>query len=345
MHVIRNSERNNQVAAEYETKALLHLIAIDKAKDEISIFFIDCFNDLTGSNQGCVELWDVQSKGVQTLRPRTIGVSLITLFQNYSSGLKITESILFIPKLKEGYLDSEDLRRFDIQNICTTKRPKVKEGLVSEYLRREGLESLDQATEAEIESFLKVVKFVVADTSDWLYVKEISEFRDKDIYCEALYATIFKEIRDKQTALKNINIEGVSFQAPSDLLHYRKHFDKQEITTLIISRLIGMELFKGNIVPNSYIDDVKDLSSDDRADLIQHNNECIARTLFNKNDRVSFWHLLEEIVLVLRKHGGLNPRQVYLQLPRRVLNDAKNLDEDSVIFFIAQILDGLEYEN
>ncbi|MGZ0657020.1 hypothetical protein ACWPKS_15560 [Coraliomargarita sp. W4R72] len=345
MHVIRNSERNNQVASEYETKALLHLLAIDKAKDEISILFIDCFNDLTGTDQACGDLWDVQSKGVQSLRPKTIGESLITLFQNYCSGFTITESILFIPKLKNGHLQDEDLQQFGIKNILSEKRSKVREGLVEEYLRREGKKTLESKTESEIDSFLEQVKIVVANPSDWSYVKDISEFQDKGIYSEALYSAIFREIRDKQTAKKNINIEGVSYKTPSDILEYNKHFEKQEITTLMISRLVGMELFKDTSIPNSYFDELTGLAKDDRADLIQNNNECIARTLFNKNNKIGFWCLLEAIVLTLRKQDGLSPRQIYQRIPDSILYNVRTLDESSVIFFIALIMDGINDEN
>jgi hypothetical protein len=345
MHIIRNSERNNQVASEYETKALLHLLAIDKAKDEISILFIDCFNDLTGTNQACVDLRDVQSKGVLSLRPKTIGKSLITLFQNYYSDLTITESILFIPKLKNGYLQDEDLQEFGIENIHPGKRSKVKEGLIEEYLRREHKKTLDSKTESKINSFLEKVKVVVANPSNWAYVKNISEFQDKSIYSEALYSAIFREIRDKQTAKKNINIEGFRYNTPADILEHKKHFEKQEITTLMISRFVGMELFKNTSIPNSYFDELAGLTKDDRADLIQNNNECIARTLFNKNNKIGFWRLLEAIILTLRKQDGLSPRQIYQRLPDSILYDVRTLDESSVIFFIALIMDGINDEN
>lgn len=345
MYKIKNSEQNNQTASDYETKALLHLLAVDKVNDEISILFVDCFNDLTGADESCDTLWDIQSKGVKSLRPLTVGEALVTLFLNYSSDLKISKSWLFIPKLRSGYLNDETFAQFDISNFKKDQQGKVKNGLVREYLRREGLEQITSAINKEIDQFLLDVLFVVAMPEKERYVREIVEFKDKDIYSSDLYKEVFKEIRDKQTALKNINVEGVEYEHPSDILRYKKHFEKKEIATLMISRLVGVELFGNRSVPISYSYELDGLQEEDRRDLVQHNNTALAKTLFNKNNKVRFWVLLEQIILLLKKHPRSTSRELYSQLSRAMLGSVNTLDESSVIYFISLIKDGISNEN
>lgn len=345
MYKIRNSEQNNQTASDYETKALLHMLAVDKVHDEINIIFVDCFNDVTGTNEFCETLWNIQSKGIKSLRPLTIGESLITLFYNYSSDLIISKSWLFIPKLNTGYLKDETLCNFDINNFCDDQQPKVKEGLTREYMRREGLKKLPIGIDEKINKFLGHVLFVVAVSAREWYIREIVEFKDKDIYSNDLYREVFKEIRDRQTVLKNINVEGVEHEHPCDMLQYKKYLEKKDVSILMISRLIGVELFSSSTIPISYSCELDGLSSDDRKDRLLDNNSCLARTLFNKNNKTNFWLLMEQIVLLLKKYAGITSRDLYSKLPREVLESVNTLDEPSIVYFISLIKDGLEYDN
>jgi hypothetical protein len=69
MYKIQYTERNNKKANDYETRSLLYLLAMHEDSDDISLFFVDCVNDLTGSNDDCSKLWDTQAKGVSSLNP------------------------------------------------------------------------------------------------------------------------------------------------------------------------------------------------------------------------------------------------------------------------------------
>ena len=117
MYKFCTTERNNAKANECETKAMLYLLSYRKDSDEIDAFLVDCFNDVTGSNNDVTKLWDVQSKNVKSLYPATIGIALITLFQNYVSNIDFAHYILFMPKLKKMYLQDETLPTYTINNF------------------------------------------------------------------------------------------------------------------------------------------------------------------------------------------------------------------------------------
>lgn len=191
MYKFCSTERNNGKANEYETKAMLYLLSYRKDSDEIDTFLVDCFNDVTGTNIGVTKLWDVQSKNVKSLYPTTIGVALITLFQNYISNIGFEHYILFMPKLKEMYLQDETLTTYTINNFLNKHRGKVSEGLKKEYLRRNSKD----ANQIEIEKFLKMVHFVVASEDKVEYIKNIIKFKNIITIEDKFFVCIFNEIR------------------------------------------------------------------------------------------------------------------------------------------------------
>lgn len=62
MYIIKNTERNNETASEYETKSLLYLMSMRQDSSEMELFIIDCFNDVSGSNNEVDKIWDLQTK-------------------------------------------------------------------------------------------------------------------------------------------------------------------------------------------------------------------------------------------------------------------------------------------
>lgn len=87
MYKFKTSEQNNDKATEFETKSLLYLLTKIKGHRGISLFIIDCFNDVTGVSEDYFDSWDIQSKNVASLTPRTVGKALYTLFANYVSDI------------------------------------------------------------------------------------------------------------------------------------------------------------------------------------------------------------------------------------------------------------------
>lgn len=78
MYKFKTSEQNNDKATEFETKSLLYLVTKIKGHRGISLFIIDCFNDVIGVFEDYSDSWDIQSKNVASLTPRTIGKALLS---------------------------------------------------------------------------------------------------------------------------------------------------------------------------------------------------------------------------------------------------------------------------
>lgn len=104
MYKFKTSEQNNDKATEFETKSLLYLLTKIKGHSGISLFIIDCFNDVTGVAEDYSDSWDIQSKNVASLTPRTVGKALYTLFANYVSDISFGHFILYLPSLKKAML-------------------------------------------------------------------------------------------------------------------------------------------------------------------------------------------------------------------------------------------------
>lgn len=182
---------------------------------EIDTFIIDCFNDVTGANRTCDKLWDVQSKAIKSLNPTKIGESLITLYENYISDIKFEFYILFFPKLKDIYFIDSDKDIFGIENFHNKYISKIMEGLKSEYIRRNKIEAKIEDNEnlmLNIESFIKKVNFVIASGSKSSYIRNIIALRKGFEKDDNFFDSIFNEIRDRQSSLKNTSIHGIEIQ-------------------------------------------------------------------------------------------------------------------------------------
>lgn len=348
MYVIKNTERNNQISSDYETKSLLYLLAMRSDSEEIDNCVIDCFNDVSGCDETFDKIWDVQSKGVRSLTPNTIGKALVTLYKNYTSEINFNYYILFIPKLKEGYLDNEDLKVYGINNFNKNSKIKVKDGLFNEHERREKVECKDiiiNRNDVKLDDFLERVTFVIAEDEKEIYIKNIIDFKNKKIKDEQFFNTIFDEIKNKQTALKNLCVEGIRISNTREILADRllskKIIRKSEIEILVINRLIGTEVFSNEGIRPSFIKYISDMDEEDVKDLIQECNEQISRTLFNKNTKKPFWRLLECIVKILRNDPKLGLDDIYNSIPKIILRDIYTLDEIGIKYFTSLIKDGI----
>lgn len=136
MYKFKISEQNNDKATEFETKSLLYLLTKIKGQSGISLFTIDCFNGVTGVSENYSDSWDIQSKNVASVTPRTVGKALYTLFANYVSDIPFGHFILYLPQLKESYVENISTEVFDISNFKKTKVIDVKAGLIADIERR-----------------------------------------------------------------------------------------------------------------------------------------------------------------------------------------------------------------
>ncbi|UTH67793.1 hypothetical protein NKZ81_04860 [Streptococcus suis] len=336
MYIFETTEQNNSKANDFETKSLLYLMSFKSDSTDIDTFFVDCFNDTTGASSDLLKLWDVQAKNISSLRPKTIGKSLITLFQNFISSVNFYEYILFIPKLKENYLMDISLTEFKIDNFKDIA--KIQEGLEEEYKRRKKLGALSLKQLSQLNTFLEQIHFVTGDSSKAIYIKNIIQFKS-NIRDDNFFESVFNEVRSKQTELKNINIHNISINSIEEVLKLNKHLTKRQLETLVVNRIIGVELFKQRI-PNDFFDVINDKSSSDRKDIIQDCNANLSRLLFDKNsNKKKFWSLLEQILILVEEKDDiyqiLNRIKQY-QIPKIINEDY------TLLYLISMVKEGME---
>ena len=341
MYTFETTEQNNQKANDYETKALLYLLSFRHDSNNIETFAIDCFNDVTGCNNNFSTLWDVQSKNVQSLNPKKIGISLITLFHNYEHEFPFEHFIFIMPKLKKIYFNDESQEVFSLNNFKPEYHQKIIQGLQQEYNRRYNYFPNNE----NISAFLEKLIFVIGSRSKCEYVKNITKFKT-NIVQDKFFEDIFDEIRDKQTSFKNITIQNNSINMPSEIVTTNKIFKRTDFDTLIINRFIGYDLFRNlNNIPNSFVDSVRDFDAETRKDIIQNANSEIARSLFDKNNKRLFWLFFEELIYTIKMNLQNTSEEIYnniiINLDVEIPNDLSRL---TIIYLISLIKDGWQQE-
>lgn len=340
MYRFETTEQNNQKANDYETKALLYLLSFRKDSRSIETFAIDCFNDVTGCNNKFTILWDVQSKNVQTLNPKKIGIALITLFCNYEHVFPFEHFILIMPKLKEGYLLKEDKEVFQFDNFQSKQREKIKNGLNEEYHRRKNI----FPDEKRVNEFLEKINFVIGDKSKIDYVKSITKFKT-NIVQDKFFEDIFNEIRDIQTAYKNIPLHNQVINYPSEIKNTKKVFKRTDFDALIINRFIGYDLFKDlSTVPNSFIDSIKDYDTEERKDIIQSANSEIAKLLFDKNSKKAFWLFFENLIIIIKENLNKSSEEIVTLINDSIVKKSIDLSQMTLIYLVSLIKDGWKSE-
>lgn len=345
MYTIKTSERNNDKATEYETKSLLYLLTKIKGHRSIDLFIIDCFNDVTGIAEGYKDSWDIQSKNVASLTPRKIGIALYTLFANYVSDLSFGHYILFLPPLKNGYVNDVTSEVFQIDNYVTSKTKYIKSGLESEIERRNDAVVNTASNLAQIDSFLTNVIFITDRYNKSDYIKSIIEFKNLSSLKDEFLIRIFEEIRAKQAVKKIPNVNGVEVNTIQEVASLGKSITRKEIELLVVNRVIGNDLFNRNGVPLYFVREVSAMDEEDITDLIQECQSQIGRTLFNKNNKKAFWLLLEEIIFVIETGRKQGIRSILSQISTKAREKVFTIDENALLYLIALVKEGLEHEN
>lgn len=341
MYKFLYTEHLNEKTTEFETKSLLYLLSMREDSQEINTFIIDCFNDVTGATENCDKLWDVQSKGIKTLRPLTIGESLITLFENYLSSLNFDYYILFFPKLNDVYFLDNNINVFNIYNFKDKFISKIVEGLKNEYIKR----NKSPIEEKTIMIFLKEVNFVIDKDSKSEYIKNIINFKRNFGKNNDFFDSIFDEIRDKQSVLKNISIHHKEIEKASEVLQYNKYLKKNDIEMLIINRIIGVDIFKNIGIPLEFFQIIKNYDLDLQKDIINKCNSEISLMIFNNNDKEIFWSFFEKIYLLLKQKHIYTLDDIFKEIKEEKIIKKKILSEISAKYFIVLMKEGVENEN
>lgn len=335
------TERNLERASDFETKTLLFLLGIDQIKYQICFLFIDCFNDISGSDKSCSVLWDYQSKGVSNMTPYKIGESLLTLFENYSSKLNFGKFAIFMPKPKSSYVEDESLLEFGIDNFGQHTK-KIRLGLEAEIRRRNKIVTLSIKELAKISSFLETVIFVIDRGEKQDYIKNLVSFKDKDLKPKEFYSEIFNEVRGVQFNKKLSSIHGHHIHSISDALEFNKHLESKDICVLVVNRLIGVDLFKRPAIPLGFLSEVASLNRNDAADLILECRTKISRALFDKNNKAIFWKFLEKAMIATNNNPSLTPQEIYTNISDERKIKYGHLSGQAGIFLISLIQEGLE---
>lgn len=336
LYTFKNTEINNKKASDFETKSLLYLLGMRSDSEEIEIITVDCFNDVTGSNNDFSKLWDVQSKNHSSLPPSKIGESLSTLYDNYISTINFYEYILFIPKLNRDYLVDPSLNIYSYENI----NEKQKKG-IEKKLKEKINGNKSEATPPLFSDFLSKVCFVEDNKRVSTYIKNISRFKNKKSIPEEIYDRIFLEIRNAQAALKNSYIENEKINHPSEVLKFNRHITKLEINTLLISRLVGIDVFSFPGIPVSFFDVLIGKDEDERKDLLQECNENLSRAFFDKNGCREFWKVTETLIKLLNENPDDSIFDVYSSLTSSVLVKTNYLTEETLLYMISLVKTGL----
>ena len=345
MYTFKTSERNNDKATEFETKSLLYLMTNAPNSDNVDLFLIDCFNDVTGVSADFNYSWDVQSKGVTSLTPGKIGAALYTLYANYLSDIEFSHYILFIPPVKSEYVASTVNEVFLFADFKEDTGPKVRNGLRKEITKRKDNDVISITSDSSITSFLDSVFFVVDNYGKADYIKRIIQFKSLSKLDDAFLTKIFDEIRSKQSTKKILNINGRSVSSIEEVCNFDKHLQRKELELLVVNRIIGNDLFAARGVPLYFFPEVKEMDPEDIIDLLLDCKAKIGHTLFNKNNKKSFWQFLEQIMQLVTKYPDFDINDIYAQIPAPTKDKVFTLDKISTLYLISVVKEGVKYAN
>jgi hypothetical protein len=311
-YTFKNTEINNKKATDFETKSLLYLIGKRKDSKEVEYVTFDCFNDVSGVNKKSDKIWDIQSKNEKNLSPKKIGKYLFTLFDNYISPFGFKEFIFFCPILKAEYKIDEKLNTYSTNNIVEKTLIRIKNGLDTEILRVKG-DKIKYAK--ELEEFLKKKVIIVEDTElDNEYIKTVTKFKKTEIKTDSFYQSVFQDLRDIQSAKKNTYIENLIISNIKDVLKFNRHLHSKDIETLIISRIIGCEIFEYKAIPLYFSPFIDSFDIEDKKDTIQDCNSNLSRAFFNKNSNREFWKICEKIIEFIESNSITDVEQIFKTL-------------------------------
>lgn len=340
-YTFKYTEKNAKKGSEFETKALLYLIGIDKDRDEIQIAFIDCFNDLSGCDESHSKLWDCQSKGVANMNPEKIGRSLVTLYLNNYSKLNFVRFALFMPAPKSEYICNAELTSFGIGNFNKKSAQSISKGLKKELSKRNEVIKDDNSVSEKVAKFLDKVEFIIDRMDPNKYVRALTKFKDKEFKSNQFYDSIFKDIQDQQVAKKNSLIEGMRVNAIIEALRFKRHILSRSISQLIISRIVGIDLFNSRNIPVAFINEVKGLDTYAIKELINDCNASVCRALFDKNKKNVFWIFLESVMKNIVANDPVPARTIYDKSVVPGL-DQSDLSGVAGVYFISLVMEGIQ---
>ncbi|HGY9581253.1 TPA: hypothetical protein ACOJPN_004951 [Vibrio harveyi] len=344
-YTFKNTEKNLAKGSDHETKSLLYLVGMRDDSKDIDILTVDCFNDVNGSDEKFCNIIDVQSKNYAKFYPASIGESLLTLYKNYVSDFYFSEYLLFCNTLDSNYLIDSSINYFGFENIAPSTKELIKCKLNSVVEEKLGASEIDL-----IDDFLNVVKIYQDSNTGGFYAKKIARFKNTELLDDTVYDNIFKEIRKLQISLKMSNIENVTLNHPKEVLELNRHITNSEVRSMVVSKLIGYELFTNFSVPSSFIPYLINSGIDfsNIAEIDDIINDCaknLSYIYFDKNSNSKSWEILENIinlVIVQDKDDAIN---VFEELMANISELPHYLNKTTLHYLIAIIITGKKNAN
>lgn len=350
-----SSERTTAKGNECEAMALLHLLCFADCHDEVNLFAVDCFNDVTGMDSHCVALHDVQAKAGQKLTPAELGRDLVTLLENRMSPFAsyFVSYTLFVGGVSSTCLEDETLEEFGFHHLTQKAQQSAQKRLVEEYDKRlernKKLYGEDafpdaQLTEDVLDEFLGSVRFVIAkkDTAD--YIRPLIRTKTKVVPEDAELRHIFTQIRDMQSKYKNRKaINGKTIKSPREVMDSNRILHRRKIELLVIERLLDRD-YLGKDTPKCFKPYLNSFAPDeDLSELVEDCRNALSMLFFDKNGRDAFWSLFDEVVSVLDRNPGAGITEIVSLLDNDVVNACPPyMDRRSLHYLVAMLKDGLK---
>ena len=341
-YTFKNTEINNEKASNFETKSLLYLIGKRSDSKEIEYVTFDCFNDVSGINKKFNQIWDVQSKNEKSINPKKIGKYFYTLFDNYISSITLSfkEFIFFAPIINYEYKIDVNLNTYSLVNIKFETLTRIKNGLIEEVIRVKG-DAIDY--KLEIDEFLKIVTIVEDCYSENEYIKAITKFKKTELKTDEFYKSIFVDLRNIQTNKKNSCIENNTIIDISEVLVFQRHLSVKDIDLLVISRIIGCDVFNYVSIPLYFSPVIDKLSFEDKKDVLLDCNSNLSRAFFNKNNNKGFWLICEKIISYFSNNDNRDVETVYCEIFKPNSVRISFLTDITIKYLISIIIEGLEW--
>nr|MBA3285838.1 hypothetical protein [Nitrosopumilus sp.] len=306
---------------------------------EIEYVTFDCFNDVSGVNKMHSKIWDIQSKNEQSLSPKKIGTYFFTLFDNYLSIFSFKEFIFFSPALNDNYKIDKTLHSYKITNIEAKTKIRIRNGLLEEVKRVKG--SIVDFT-AQVDSFLDIVTIVEDNQTENEYIKTITKFKKTDLKSDEFYKNVFLDLRNIQSGKKNSYIENATINEICDVLSFNRHLSVKDIELLIVSRIIGCEIFKYMAIPLYFSTFIDSLNIEDKKDVLEDCNANLSRAFFNKNSNKVFWKICEQIIFYFSLNETKDVDNAFKSIFVSYKPKITYLNEITIKYLISIILEGLE---
>ena len=337
-YIISASEKTRKSASETETKALLYLMNFDEHSSQIHYYIIDVINDLSGHSVDMINSWDVQSRGNKSPSPKTIGKEIVTLFKNFMSEFNFMKSILFLGGVSSTFRIDESINIFGIENVKSSSKTKMIEGLKEEAAEKEYIEG-EWITDENIDIFLDQLTFVIDDKGKTEYVRGIISLKTSVIVNDEILISIFDSIRDVQSAKKNnMNVEGKSLNSLTDILRFKRHMTSDEIRIMALNRIVNTNIMdKG--MPICLNEVIGHLSKNDLKDVVEDCKLNISKALFDKNNSDNFWDLFGEIYTLITDNPQGTIEKIFILINKNKINCVHHLDEMAIKYLVALIME------